>query len=126
MLLIPVVFLQTVLPMCLSISIDEDIHNYEPGNYSRIAAGVAGDWLGHMITFGAVVSQTGMCNGASLISDEALQSFALRHNERFFALKKRSGNAIVRWMFDTNHRIAPVFVLFNSTLLLCFVWVCRL
>ena len=121
MILIPIVFVQTVLPLALSISIDTNLNNYEPGNYSRISDTLTGRWLGAMITCGAVISQTGMSNGAALISHEALQSFLLRHKKPFFARRAKSDRAIVRWLFDHQFRVAPIIGLFNGVLLILFV-----
>ena len=58
--------------------------NYAVGYFTTIANGVAGKWLGYMFSFAAITSQLGQANGDSLIADEALQSFALRHYEGFF------------------------------------------
>ena len=57
------------------------------GYFTTVADHTAGKWLGYMISFAAITSQLGQANGGSLIADEALQSFAVRHYEAFFKRK---------------------------------------
>ena len=123
-ILVPVVFVQTVLPLALSLSVDTNLNNYAPGNYSTIAEKLTGRWLGVMILIGALISQIGLTNGASLVCDEALQSFAVKHNKSFFVARARSSKPSVRWFFDTDFRIAPIFAFFDAILLMASVWVC--
>ena len=125
LILVPVVFVQTVVPLALALGINANLGNYQVGYYSTLGGQVAGPWLDVMITVGAIISQVGLTNGATLVSDEALQSFALRHNEQFFIAKAKSPRVFIRWFFDTNFRIAPVFALVDGLLLMLLVWVCN-
>ena len=124
LILVPVVFVQTVVPLALALGVSTDLGMYSVGFYSTLGREVAGPWLDVMITVGAIISQVGLTNGATLVSDEALQSFALRHNEPFFLAKSKSPRTFTRWFFDTNFRIAPVFALVDGALLMLLVWVC--
>ena len=121
--LIPIVVSQTVVPLALALGVNSDLSNYSVGYFSTIGKHVAGEYLSVMITSGAIIAQLGQANGGSLISDESLQSFALRKNAAFFTRRARSRRAWVRWLFDTEFRIAPVFVIFDGLLLALFVWV---
>ena len=71
LILIPVVFVQTVPPLALALSIDQDVSNFNVGFYSTIARRVAGPWLADMITIGAIFSQVGLANGLLAISSNA-------------------------------------------------------
>ena len=114
---LPLVFIQTVLPLALSISIDTNLATYDPGKFSEIGKVIAGEWLDLTISIGAIIAQIGQTNGASLIADESLQSYALVHHSEFFRRKAKSQSALTRWLFDTDFRVAPVFVIFDGVLL---------
>ena len=113
----PVVFVQTVAPIALSLSIDKDLGHYTPGEFSYIGSIIAGRWLSVMITIGAIVSQVGLANAACIVSDESLQSFLLRHNPEFFTARSKSNIAIVRWMFGHDFRVCPAIAAFDCGLL---------
>ena len=117
LILIPLVFTQTVVPLALSLSIDPNIDHYEVGNFSNISRAIAGRWLELMVTFGAIIAQAGQAIGSSLVCDEALQVFCLLRYKRFLAKASRSKSTWVRWMFDTHHRIAPAIVLLDGFIL---------
>ena len=122
-ILVIVVLSQTVLSLALSISVDQNLADYEVGNFARIAETVAGQWLSVVITIGAIFSQLGLAIGGSLICDEALQSFSTKHYPAFFEARRHSPIGPVKWLFDTHFRIAPIFVLFDGLLMAAFVWV---
>ena len=134
LLLIPAIFLQTTIPMALALSVDPDLSNYEPGNFTAIARSVAGPWLETIILVGAVVTQLGLVNGAGLVADEALQTFLLQHADWFrpkrrgpflaWCAHRRLCAAVTRGRaLDSEQRIAPVVAVFNGTLLALLLWV---
>jgi amino acid transporter len=121
-ILIPFVALEIVFPLALSISIDEDQSNYVSGYYAELAYQVAGLWLKIVFTIVAITSLVGTCNGAVIVSDEALQSFCVRHYESFFVRQGHSSSRVLRWLFDVDNRIAPFFALLNGFILAGAVW----
>ena len=115
--LVPLVVVEVVVPLALAVSVDPNQSNYYSGHYANIARAVAGKWLDVLLTTAAITCLLGTCNASTIISDEAIQSFCLRHRPLFFARQSTSASALRRWLFDTNHRIAPVFVRVNGTVL---------
>ena len=47
--------------------------SFNPGHYADLGKQASGQWLATMLTVAAIVSQIGLTNGATLISDESLQ-----------------------------------------------------
>ena len=122
LILIPIVLTELTLPLALTISIDQDLKNYEPGHFAQIAQQIAGTWLNVMITFAAITSLLGTCNAAVLVSDEALQSCSLRHLPGFFERQANSRSRVVRWFFATEGRVAPLFAVIDCGVLAAVVW----
>ena len=120
--LLPIVLGDILLPLAFTLPLDHDQSNYESGHYARIAGQVAGSWLKVIFTIAAFVSLVGTCNSAVIVSDEALQSFFMRHRPKFFAKQRKSKSWLMRWLFDTHERIAPFFVLFNGAILGMAAW----
>ena len=117
MILVPVLISELVLPAALSLGVDRSQDHYETGHYTELAAQVAGQWLKVFFTISAIVSLVGTCNSAVIVSDESLQSFCIRNRPKFFVRQAASKSWIMRWLFDTDGRIAPFFVLLNGFIL---------
>jgi hypothetical protein len=75
-----------------------------------------------MVVVVVTVVQVGATNASAIVSDEAIQSFALRHKPQFFLQQSKSESAFRRWFFDTEQRIAPAFVVFDSIFLFMSMW----
>ena len=115
--LIPLLQLDYAMPLAFTLSVDQNINNFEPGLFAHVAGQVAGQWLKVVITVAAIVSQIGLTNGGMIVADESLQSFLLRHNADLFESFHKSPNRFMRWLFNTEFRIAPIIALFNCSLL---------
>ena len=121
-ILTPIVLAELLLPLALSLSIDQDLEDYEPGHYAQLAQQIAGTWLNVMITFAAITALIGSCKSMVLVSDEALQSVALEHYPDFFESKAHGSSGLARWFFNTDSRIAPVFAVIDCGVLAVIVW----
>ena len=119
MILVPVLIAELVLPAALSLGLDASQDHYVTGQYTKLAAQVAGQWLKVLFSVAAVVSLIGACNSAVIVSDESLQSFCIRNRPKFFVRQAASNSRMMRWLFDTDGRIAPFFVLLNGGILVC-------
>eukprot|EP00042_Codosiga_hollandica_P049082 m.562600 g.562600 ORF g.562600 m.562600 type:complete len:526 (+) comp57807_c0_seq3:416-1993(+) len=121
--LIPIVVAELVVPLALSVSIDPDLKDYEPGHYAELAQQIAGVWLNVMITSAAITSLVGTCNAIVLVADEALQSFIVTHFPGPFQKAAVSSSKFHRWFMNADDRIAPVFAVINCGLIGAFIWI---
>eukprot|EP01051_Picozoa_sp_SAG22_P016234 SAG22_NODE_2256_length_2780_cov_20.080194_3_plen_434_part_01 len=111
--IIPFVLMVIVAPFLVSLSVNDNMENYEAGYFSDLAEQVAGMWLKDCFTVGAVMCMVALYANTIITSEVSLQYFV---EQNFPAmLVKDSDGGCRRWLFGhDDYGAAPVYIFFNG------------
>ncbi len=79
-ILLPLTTLLNIMPLALSISLEQDHAKFNPGLFDQLASEYYGKWLGWLFLLGAIFCQVGLLN-AALVSG---QRMTLRYLQVYF------------------------------------------
>jgi hypothetical protein len=64
-----------ILPVMVSVSIDNDRNNYGAGHFDYLATELCGDWLGVFFTIGATCCFIGLYNAQVIVCERSMAAF---------------------------------------------------
>lgn len=124
--IIPFVACVIIAPFLISLSVDDDVHNYVAGHFTDLAEEVAGPWLKDCFTVGAIMCMVALYANTIITSEVSLQYFI---EERFpsvqlplsaFASAESSRSFRVRakrWLLHHEEgSAAPLYILVNGVI----------
>ena len=111
--IIPFVAVVIIAPFLVSLSVNDNMDNYEAGYFSDLAEQVAGPWLKDCFTVGAVMCMVALYANTIITSEVSLQYFT----EQYFPsmVAKPSDSNCRRWLIGhDDYGAAPVYIFFNG------------
>ena len=122
--LIPVVTVLNVVPLLVSLSLDDERTHYTPGHFNTLAGVLGGVWLQKAFFVASILCQVGLYTGQSLTSERALAHLVESAAGRVGVIDSVMGRLPDSLLAENpDAGIAPVYVLANAALAGVLAWV---
>jgi len=122
--LIPFVMLLNIWPLAVSLSIDNDRDNYNPGHFNDLAGKLAGNWLKFLFLIASNLCQVGLYTGQSLTSERALAHLVESASGKGDSWLDRVLRMLPDTLTEMNDKagIAPLYVMINACIAAILAW----